>query len=128
MAQVGPWEGERAAAPEVSVGSPARTAGTLVLSSWKQLVDDGRLQDGDDFYRATARPPVLLVGQATFDALGVEEGATVTLTGPLGSAQLPVYVGDVVEGAVWAPASSRAVSVRQLVGPAGSTVTIGGQS
>ncbi|MBO9522407.1 MAG: NADH-quinone oxidoreductase subunit G [Nocardioidaceae bacterium] len=123
MAQVGPWEGARPAAPDV----PAEPAPAgLVLSSWKQLVDDGRLQDGDDFYRATARPPVLLVGQATFDSLGVEEGAIVTLTGPLGSATLPVYVGDLAEGTVWAPASSRAVSVRHLVGPAGSTVTIEG--
>ena len=37
-------------------------ATVLVLASWKQLLDDGRMQDGDDAMRRTARKPVVLVG------------------------------------------------------------------
>jgi NADH-quinone oxidoreductase subunit G len=66
----------------------------------------------------------VLVNQATFDGLSVEEGDLVTLTGPLGSINLPVRVADLVDGAVWAPASAPGFPVRQLVGPAGSTVTV----
>lgn len=126
MAQLGPWEGPRAELSQFGNLGQATTAqpGELVLSSWKQLIDDGRMQDGDDHYRATARPAVVLVDQATFDGLGVEEGDRVTLTGPLGSLKLPVRVGDVVAGAVWAPASAPGSSVRHLVGPAGCTVTV----
>jgi len=140
MQQLGPWEGPRPtsvatpsqaqgsqsgqASPEAD-GSQARLADSgLVLSSWKQLIDDGRMQDGDDHYRATARRPVVLVNQATFDGLGVSEGDLVTLTGPLGSINLPVRVGDVVDGAAWAPASAPGASVRHLVGPAGSPVSV----
>ena len=54
----------------------------------------------------TARKPVVLVGPATLDALGATVGDVVTLTGPLGSVDLPVGVGDLAEGTVWAPASA----------------------
>jgi NADH-quinone oxidoreductase subunit G len=129
MRQLGPWEGARPVIepveiPEVSTGSTTVGVGSLVLSSWKQLIDDGRMQDGDDHYRATARQPVMLVNEATFHGLGVEEGDLVTLTGPLGSVNLPVRVADLVDGAVWAPASSPGFPVRHLVGPAGSAVTL----
>jgi NADH-quinone oxidoreductase subunit G len=129
MQQLGPWDGPR---PQLgSVASPSQAHGSvsgLVLSSWKQLIDDGRLQDGDDHYRATARRPVVLVNRATLDRLGVAEGDLVTLTGPLGSIDLPVHVADLVDGAVWAPASAPGASVRHLVGPAGSPVTLEGAS
>ncbi|RNL62304.1 NADH-quinone oxidoreductase subunit G [Nocardioides marmoriginsengisoli] len=125
MSQVGAWEGPR---PEIAPVEIPRgsTSGDLVLSSWKQSVDDGRMQDGDEHLRATARPPVVLVNQATLAGLGVSEGDTVTLAGPLGSIALPVAVGEVADGSVWAPASAPGASVRHLVGPAGSTVTISG--
>ncbi len=94
----------------------------LVLASRKQLIDDGRMQDGDDHYRATARRAVVLVNQSTFDSLAAsggisEEGDLVTLTGPLGSLDLPVGVADLVDGAVWAPASAPGLSVRHLRRP-----------
>ena len=61
-----------------------------MLASWKQLIDDGRMQDGDeDDAGQTARKPVVLVGPATLEALGATVGETVTLTGPLGSLDLP---------------------------------------
>ena len=95
-----------------------------MLASWKQLIDDGRMQDGDDAMRQTARKPVVLVGPATLEALGATVGETVTLSGPLGSVDLPVGVADLAEGTVWAPASAPGTSVRHLVGPAGSPVSI----
>jgi NADH-quinone oxidoreductase subunit G len=152
MQSIGPWDGARPQLADVAspsqqladVASPSQAQGSqsgeaspepdrsqargagsgLVLSSWKQLIDDGRMQDGDDHYRATARRPVVVVNQATFAGLGVDEGDLVTLTGPLGSLALPVRVGDVVDGAVWAPASAPGSSVRHLVGPAGSIVSL----
>ena len=100
------------------------TTGDLVLASWKQSLDDGRMQDGDDAMRRTARKPVVLVGPATLAALGATAGDAVTLTGPLGSLDLPIGVADLAEGTVWAPASAPGSSVRHRVGPAGSPVSI----
>jgi NADH-quinone oxidoreductase subunit G len=144
MQELGPWEGQRQAVNGVATPSQAQgsqsgqaspdpdrshahgSGSGLVLSSWKQLIDDGRLQDGDDHYRATARRPVVLVNGATLESLGVAEGDHVRLTGPLGSLVLPVGVADLVDGVVWAPASAPGSSVRHLVGPAGSSVTLEG--
>ncbi|MEO5654214.1 MAG: NADH-quinone oxidoreductase subunit G [Marmoricola sp.] len=129
LEQVGPWDGERPTLPGFENAAPqergtsAPKAG-LVLASWKQLIDDGRMQDGDEAMRLTARKPIVLVNAATLAGLGVDTGALVTLTGPLGSVELPVAVGDLAEGAVWAPASAPGLSVRHLVGPAGSQVTV----
>jgi NADH-quinone oxidoreductase subunit G len=74
--------------------------------------------------RRTARKPVVLVGPATLAALGASVGELVTLTGPLGSIDLPIAAGDLADGTVWAPASAPGASVRHRVGPAGSPVSI----
>ena len=126
LEQVGPWDGQRAAmdSSHASSADAAGASAPLVLASWKQLIDDGRMQDGDEAMRRTARKPVLLVSEATLGDLGVDTGALVTLTGPLGSAELPVAVADLAEGTVWAPASAPGLSIRHLVGPAGCPVTV----
>jgi NADH-quinone oxidoreductase subunit G len=126
MGQIGGWDGDRAAAPTAPATRPATEDAGLVLASWKQQLDDGRMQDGDEEMRRTARKPVLLVGAATLERLGARAGDVVTLSGPLGSVDLPVGVADLAEGTVWAPASAPGLSVRHLVGPAGSPVTVTG--
>ncbi len=70
-----------------------RDDGTFVLASWKQLLDDGRMQDGDEHLRATARPAVLLMSPTPSLPPGWPMGETVTLTGPLGAVQIPVACG-----------------------------------
>jgi NADH-quinone oxidoreductase subunit G len=144
MTEVGPWDGERASFDEWTdhdVSDPGVTlfadrgvstsstgggsAAGLVLASWKQLLDDGCMQDGDEAMRQTARKPVLLVGRDTLDAHGLAVGDLVTLSGPRGSVDLPVALGDLAEGTVWAPATAPGLPVRTLVGPAGSPVTLG---
>ena len=57
MEAMGPWDGAR---PEPVLGKeprrPRAKAGTLVLSTWKQLLDQGSMQDGDVHLAATRRP------------------------------------------------------------------------
>lgn len=122
LAQLGGWD----TVPAMQHVDPTPTGqrAELVLASWKQLVDDGRLQDGDDDYRATARAPQVLVGADTLAALGATPGEAVQLSGPLGSVVLPVGVADLADGTVWAPASAPGLSVRHGVGAAGSPVSV----
>ncbi|MDF9714698.1 molybdopterin-dependent oxidoreductase, partial [Nocardioides sp. ChNu-99] len=89
----------------------------LELATWKQLVDRGSLQDGDEAYLATMRPAVALLGTAAYDALG--RPAAVTLAGPRGSTTLPAaHEPTLVDGVVWAPtrASGRGF-LAELAGP-----------
>jgi NADH-quinone oxidoreductase subunit G len=95
----------------------------LVVSSWKQLLDNGTMQAGDKHLAATARPPVAKVGAAVFDAVG----PTVTVTGDRGSITLPAEVApDLVDGVVWLPANSTGAGLLTDLASPGSRVTVTG--
>jgi NADH-quinone oxidoreductase subunit G len=121
MAQLGPWDGARAAAPTVAA-QPVPGEGR-VLATWKQLLDNGTMQDGDKYLKATARTPVALVTRADYDA----HGPTVTLTGDRGSMTLPAEIcDDLVDGVVWVPAGSVGNGVLADLASPGTRVTISG--
>jgi NADH-quinone oxidoreductase subunit G len=121
MAQLGPWDGARAAAPTVAA-QPVPGEGR-VLATWKQLLDNGTMQDGDKYLKATARTPVALVTGADYDA----HGPTVTLTGDRGSMTLPAEIcDDLVDGVVWVPAGSVGNGVLADLASPGTRVTISG--
>ncbi len=121
MEELGPWDGDRAAhEPVLSSGSTGGAG--LALATWKQLLDHGSMQDGDDNLRATARPAVARVSQATYDA----HGATVTLTGDRGEWTLPAVVADVPDDVVWVPANSSGNGVLADLASPGSRVTVKG--
>ncbi|MGH3370374.1 MAG: molybdopterin-dependent oxidoreductase, partial [Nocardioidaceae bacterium] len=129
MQSFGPWEGERPqfpAAPSAeATASVAQRPGEARLATWKQLIDDGRMLDGDEYLKATARRPAALVSADTLVDLGVEEGGLVTIAGERGSVELPVAVADLPDGVVWAPTRSGGVSLtRELGVGAGSTVRL----
>jgi NADH-quinone oxidoreductase subunit G len=128
LAEIGPWDGERIAPPTVAAEPPARGQGgsaPLRLATWKQMVDDGSMLDGDDYLKATGRAAVALVSAATLATLDVAAGSTVTLTGDRGSVSLPVAVADVADGVVWAPTNT-GVNLNRELGAAGSAVRVGG--
>ncbi len=121
--QLGPWDGERASVPSPSVGGKA-AKGTLALSTWRQLIDLGSMQDGEEHLRATARRPVARLAPAAYDALG---SAEVTLTGDRGSVTLPAEVADdMVDGVVWVPANSTGNGVLADLASPGSRVSVKG--
>ena len=64
MEELGPWDGDRAALDPTP--APAVTGrgvdGRCALATWKLLLDNGAMQDGDDVPPATARTPVARVG------------------------------------------------------------------
>ncbi len=86
MTEMGPWDGPRTAAPTVepSPGAPAVGDGVQV-ASWKQMIDQGSMQDGDEHLRATARMPVVRLPAAIFE----QHGQMLTLTGDRGSVDAP---------------------------------------
>jgi NADH-quinone oxidoreductase subunit G len=118
LEEMGPWDGGRVAAPSVE---PVPTSGEgLRLATWKQMLDNGRLQDGDAALRATARTAVVRVSAA----VAAEVGATATLTGDRGRVTLPVEVADIAEDTCWVPANSFGRGVLADLASPGSRVTI----
>jgi len=100
----------------------------VVLATWKQLIDDGRCQDGQPEYRATARPAVLKANTATLAAAGIEPGAMATISASAGSAYFPAEADEtMVDGVVWAP-TNNGQHLGALGMGHGSVVTLGGAS
>jgi len=120
LAELGDWDGERPAAPTVALPEPdpgqAPAAGPEhVLDSWKQLVDDGRMLDGEPYLRATGRGLVARLGTASLQRLGVAPGGEVVLRTDSGALTVPVEVADLADGVVWVPQHS-GVALRSALG------------
>ena len=128
--EMGPWDGDRAAMGEVPTGSTAvHPGGAVHLATWKQLLDNGRLQDGDPALRATARRALARIPATLAAGLGDRLGESVTLTGDRGSVTLPVEVvhdDDLAPDTVWVPANSFGRGVLADLASPGSPVTITG--
>ncbi|AWS40074.1 NADH-quinone oxidoreductase subunit G [Streptosporangium sp. 'caverna'] len=127
LAAIGAWRGPRTAAPGAA-GRPAAApqAGEAVLATWHQLLDDGRMQDGEPYLAGTARPAEALVSAATAAESGVADGDKITVSTERGSLSLPVRIADLPDRVVWLPSNSAGRSVtRDLHATAGDIVKIG---
>jgi len=127
MTRLGPWDGERPAAPSSPVGEvPSAGDGTLVLATWHHLLDRGSLQDGEPFLAGTAHSAVARLSPATAQAFGLADGDVVEVGTRQGSVRAPVAVtDDMVDHVVWLPTNSSGSTVRAtLCAPPGTVVTV----
>jgi NADH-quinone oxidoreductase subunit G len=126
LAELGHWDGERAAAPDTATAAATRPGGgEAVLATWHLLLDAGRLQDDEPFLAATARRPVARLSAETASDLGVEDGADVTVSTDAGSITLPLAVTDMPARVVWLPTNSAGSTVRAtLRADAGAVVRL----
>ncbi|MET8246951.1 NADH-quinone oxidoreductase subunit G [Streptomyces sp. NPDC005202] len=105
---LGPWTGERpdalADAPEAL---PRPGAGEAVLGGWRQLLDNGALQDGDAHLAGTRHPVLARMSPTTAAEIGAVDGGAVTVTGPAGSLTLPLAATPgMPDRVVWIPLNS----------------------
>ncbi|MCH8627732.1 NADH-quinone oxidoreductase subunit G [Arsenicicoccus piscis] len=147
MTRVGPYQGARGTAgtsarasstPSTHDGHADRSgqaidlkAGRFRLATWRQLIDDGALQEGEPYLAGTARPAVARMSAASADAVGLAPGDTVVVSTAVGSMTLPLELTAMVDGVVWVPTKSAGQGVRTLLdADHGSLVTVtkGGQS
>jgi NADH-quinone oxidoreductase subunit G len=131
LAALGIWRGERPDPPEVQdppfMGGPGglggrvspqkqggsggdrsprgNTAYTSILSTWHQLLDSGRMQDGEPSLAGTARSVVARMSAATAAQAGVADGDKVTVATEQGSVTVPVEVMSMADHVVWLPAA-----------------------
>jgi len=127
LAEVGAWDGARAELPTVATAEQRVLAdGELRLATWRQMIDDGSLLDGDAYLKATGRAALALVSPATLAALGVAAGEHVTVTGDRGSVSLPVGTADLADDVVWLPGNTGGVNVNRDLASPGSPVRVTG--
>jgi NADH-quinone oxidoreductase subunit G len=129
LAALGTWRGHRAPAPRSAAepgGEPGPVAaGEAILATWSELLDAGRMQDGEPYLAGTARPPVARMSAATAAEAGTGDGGKVTVATATGAVTVGVAVADMPDRVVWLPANTAGCAARrELNAGHGSRVTI----
>ncbi len=126
MEQLGPWSGARTAAPTAEPGEvPSVEPGTLVLATWRHLLDRGSLQDGEPFLAGTAARPVARVSAATAASVGVADGDELSVSVGESTVTAPVLVCEMADHVVWLPTNSEGSDLRSaLEGAPGALVSV----
>jgi NADH-quinone oxidoreductase subunit G len=126
LAELGPWTGQRAPAPAHSAAPvTAPGAGEAVLSTWRMLLDAGRMQDGEPHLAGTAHPAVARLSAATAAEVGVADGGLLGVSTDRGSVTVPLVVTQMPDRVVWLPTNSAGCAVRRdLVADSGAVVRL----
>jgi NADH-quinone oxidoreductase subunit G len=105
--------------------SAAPAAAEAWLATWHNLLDAGRMQDGEPNLAGTARPAVARMSAATAAEAGVTAGAKVSVSTSRGAIRVPVEITAMPDRVVWLPTNSAGCSVRRDLGAGhGSLVTV----
>lgn len=125
--RLGAWDGARAHEPvEVAAGLPRPAAGEAVLAGHRLLLDQGRLQDGDDALAGTRHAARARVSAATAAEAGVKNGDVLAVSGPAGVVELPLQITEMPDRVVWLPLNSTGSGVASDTGALpGALVRIG---
>jgi NADH-quinone oxidoreductase subunit G len=114
LAALGIWRGARPEPPSVGESWPNALSvqhlgrsGVLDvrLATWHQLLDSGRMQDGEPSLAGTARPAVARMSAVTAAEAGIADGDKVTVATDRGSVTVPVVVVPMADHVVWLPAA-----------------------
>ena len=117
--------GSGGSSPRADTVPPEPGAGEAILATWHQLLDAGRMQDGEPFLAGTARPVVARMSAATAAEAGTSDGGKVSVATARGSLTLPVEVAVMPDRVVWLPTRSAGCEVRrELAAGYGSLVTL----
>ncbi|MCX4691668.1 NADH-quinone oxidoreductase subunit G [Streptomyces sp. NBC_01408] len=127
LERLGPWEGELATEQSTDpTALPRPGAGEAVLAGHRLLLDQGRLQDGDEALAGTRHEASARLSAATAAETGVKNGDVLAVTGPAGSVELPLRITEMPDRVVWLPMNSTGSGVLADTGARpGTLVRIG---
>jgi NADH-quinone oxidoreductase subunit G len=120
---VGQAAGQPGGVPHPRVTDPG--PGKALLATWHNLLDAGRMQDGDPNLAGTARASLARMSAATAAEAGTADGGKVTVATGRGAITVPVEIADMPDRVVWLPTNSAGSAVRRTLGAGhGSIVTV----
>ena len=96
----------RAAGAGRRLSPGASGSGQALLATWHNLLDAGRMQDGEPNLAGTARPAVARMSAATAAEAGTADGGKVTVATGHGAITVPVEIADMPDRVVWLPTNS----------------------
>ena len=120
---IGNWDGPKI----VMKSSPAKAVnaaadGEAILSSWRNLLDKGSLQDGEDNLAGTARKSVVVISGSRAKKLGVEESDLVRVSNNYGAITLPCVIADIEDSSIWLPRNSLSSQLIRNLGVVSNSV------
>ena len=117
------WDGSRSAMKLIP-GNPGKstTGDEAVLNSWRNLLDKGSLQDGEDNLAGTARKSIVVISSARAKSLGVNESDLVRVSNEYGAITLPCSISDIEESSVWLPRNSQSSQLIRNLGTVSNSI------
>jgi len=120
---IGNWDGLKNSMKPVAAASVINASSDeAVLNSWRNLLDKGSMQDGEDNLAGTARKSVVVISSARAKALGVSENDLVRVSNDYGAVTLPCSINDIEDSSVWLPRNSQSSQLIRNLGTVSNSI------
>ena len=123
LSSLGNWDGTKPTmnlVPEKSKTSAGNDE--AILTSWRNLLDKGSLQDGEENLAGTARDSVVVISKNRANSLGVKDKELVRVSNNYGAVTLPCLVEDIEDSSVWLPRNSLNSQLIRNLGVVGNSI------
>ena len=120
---IGNWDGSKNSMKSVAATSVMNASGDeAVLNSWRNLLDKGSMQDGEDNLAGTARKSVVVISPARAKSLSVSENDLVRVSNDYGAITLPCSINDIEDSSVWLPRNSQSSQLIRNLGTVSNSI------
>ena len=123
LSSLGNWDGNKPAMNLVAEKSKTSAGNDeAILTSWRNLLDKGSLQDGEENLAGTARDSVVVISKNRANSLGVKDKELVRVSNNYGAVTLPCLVEDIEDSSVWLPRNSLNSQLIRNLGVVGNSI------
>lgn len=123
LESLGAWDGASPSMKSVSgTENKSLINDEAILTSWRNLLDKGSLQDGEENLAGTARASVAVISKSRANNLGVRESDLVRVSNSYGAVTLPCVIGDIDDSSIWLPRNSINSQLIRNLGVVGNSV------
>jgi len=123
LAALGNWDGAKPSMKSAATGNEIKVgADEAVLTSWRNLLDKGSLQEGEDNLAGTARAAIVVISQNRATSLSIKSGELIRVSNTYGAITLPCIVADIDDAKVWLPRNSASAQLIKVLGTVGNSV------
>ena len=120
---IGNWDGSKNSMKPVAATSVINASSDeAVLNSWRNLLDKGSMQDGEDNLAGTARKSVVVISPARAKSLSVSENDLVRVSNDYGAITLPCSINDIEDSSVWLPRNSQSSQLIRNLGTVSNSI------
>jgi len=123
LSSLGNWDGNKPTMNLLAEKSKTSAGNDeAILTSWRNLLDKGSLQDGEENLAGTARDSVVVISKNRANSLGVKDKELVRVSNNYGAVTLPCLVEDIEDSSVWLPRNSVNSQLIRNLGVVGNSI------